>query len=53
MKLKLFYETPCTEEITIRTEANFVATGGIPGGTTGDSSTEDLEEVDYSSAIWS
>ena len=53
MKLKLFYEAPCTDEITIRTEANFVATGGIPGGTTGNSSTEDLDEVDYSSAIWS
>ena len=52
MKLKL-YETPCTEEIAIRTEANFVATGDIPGGKTGSSSTEDLDEVDYTSAIWS
>lgn len=53
MKLKLFYETPCTEEITIRTESNFVATGSIPGGSTDTSSTDDLDEVDYTSAIWS
>ena len=51
MKLKLLYETPCTEEITIRTESNFVATGGIPGGQTGDSSIEELEELDYES-MW-
>jgi len=50
---KTIYVAPCTDEITIHTEANFVATGGIPGGTTGNSSTEDLDEVDYSSAIWS
>lgn len=53
MKRKHIYETPCMEELSIRTEGNFVATGGIPGGTTGNSSTDDLDEVDYSSAIWS
>ena len=50
MKLKQLYTTPCTDEITIRTEGNFVATGV----TTGDSTINDLEEVDYSSSIiWS
>lgn len=53
MKTKNYYLAPSTDEVTIRTEANFVATGGIPSGKTGNSSTEDLDEVDYSSAIWS
>ena len=48
------YQTPCTDEITIRTEVNFAATGGIPGGETGSSSIEDLEEEDYETGvIWS
>jgi len=54
MKLKQLYTTPCTDEITIRTESNFVATGDIHSGTTGNSSTEDFEEEDYvTGVIWS
>ena len=48
---KLMYQSPLTDEITIRTEANFVATGGIPGGETGNSSIEDFEEEDYETGV--
>ena len=54
MKTKNYYVEPCTDEVTIRTEANFVATGGIPSGKTGNSSTEDFSEEDYETGvIWS
>lgn len=51
---KLMYEAPLTDELTIRTEANFVATGGIPDGKTGNSDIEDLEEeTSWDPVIWS
>ena len=53
---KTLYVTPCTDEITIHTEANFVATGDFTGGGNGtNNQIEDLgdTETDADNAIWS
>ena len=49
------YQTPCTDEITIRTEVNFAATGDFTGGGKGTQDIDDLGETDTDAgnAIWS